>query len=237
MYYLDNAYVRFQFFVYRNRHFLAKSRPPQSEPQISKPVRAPHFFSKWTLHLLTTFLFKVALAHHISFKFCTCSPHFFLRLHLRTTFLFTVALGTTFLFTMQKTVPFALSCHVCHACRNFWVLPQRPQVFFLFTCFKLCGPTLPVSFRTFLLLKNRELVNSGNQTWGETAYGEKRAPIKKSQKKRHWPKLKIWALWRLLHQKILLLKFRLTRKKKLIKWTFSAWVLYITDPWHPQNLK
>ena len=49
---------------------------------------SPHFFLR--LHLLTTFLLRFALAHHISFNGCTCSPHFFLRLHLLTTFLFTM---------------------------------------------------------------------------------------------------------------------------------------------------
>ena len=43
----------------------------------------------------TTFLLKVnfALAHHISFSGCTCSPHFFSGLHLLTTILLTVALA------------------------------------------------------------------------------------------------------------------------------------------------
>ena len=63
-------------------------------------ARAAHFYWKWSLHLITTFLFKlhlittflftIALDHHISIYVCTWSPHFYLSLHLITTFLFTL---------------------------------------------------------------------------------------------------------------------------------------------------
>ena len=91
---------RFSIFLYGNLHFLSKLRPPKLKREIRTLLDlhisfqtalcnySPHFFLR--LPFLTTILFKVALAHHISFNCCTYLQHFFLRLHLLTTFLFTM---------------------------------------------------------------------------------------------------------------------------------------------------
>ena len=90
----------FNFLCTEIGHFWPNRDPPKMNPKFQNLSEhhisfqselctcSPHFFLR--LHLLTTFLLRFALAHHISFHGCTCSPHFFLRLHLLTTFLFTM---------------------------------------------------------------------------------------------------------------------------------------------------
>ena len=108
--------------------FWPKCVPPKMNTKILGFARAAHFYWKWSLHLITTFLFNlhlittflfpIALDHHISIYVCTWSPHFYLSLHLITTFLFTlqkvfrsILLSWTWSpnFYFAKSVPFETS--------------------------------------------------------------------------------------------------------------------------------
>ena len=120
-----NGWVTVYWYVYLHSGFkfclqksalfgkFAPPHPHQKKKNVSpkfEPSRSAHFFSKWTLHLLTTVLFNVALAHHNSNEGCNCSSQIFLRLHMLTTFFFTVALAHYNYFYHSKSVPFKLSC-------------------------------------------------------------------------------------------------------------------------------
>ena len=77
----------FNFLCTEIGHFWPNRDPPKMNPKFQNLSEhhisfqselctcSPHFFLR--LHLLTTFLFKVALAHHISFYYAkTCTPNF-----------------------------------------------------------------------------------------------------------------------------------------------------------------